>query len=63
MLLHLKKETTWSTVNGVFILADVYNMSEEVKLYKHNSLVENTTAFSNTLIYEFLELYVLLANY
>lgn len=42
-----KKENKWSTVNCIFILAGVYNVSEEVKLYKHNSLVENRTAFSN----------------
>jgi len=46
---NFKKENTWNTVSYVFILADVYNVSEEVELYKHDSLVENRTAFSNIL--------------
>lgn len=34
-------------MNCVFILADVYNVPEEVKLWKLSSLVEDRTACSS----------------
>lgn len=47
MLLIYKKSSTWNTIKCIFTLADVYNVFEEVKLQKHNSLLENRTSFSD----------------
>lgn len=44
---NFRKGNTWSNMNCVFILADVYNVPEEVKLWKLSSLVEDRTACSS----------------